>query len=135
MTPSQGLCLNIESDHNPLCYCRQLNTLEQRLNNDMANILSLLEQVTGSGHRGGHSGTGEHKVQQEVASSSQPLRPPKLNRKLFPSSDSSCSPYDDDSWRQQLDQGAVEPGDSQDTSAPIARLESLDELETSQVTM
>ena len=129
----------IETDHNPLCHCRQLNTLEQRLNNDMANILSLLEQVTGSGgNMAAHNGTGEHKVQHEGAaasSSSQPLRPPKLARKLFPSSDSSCSPYDDDSWRQQLDPAAVETRECQESAAPIARLESLDELETSQVSI
>ena len=122
-------------------YCRQLTTLEQRLNSDMANILSLLEQVTvvpGSGGQRsqGHNGAGDqNKVQHDLAASSQPSRPPKLARKLFPSSDSSCSPYDDDSWRQQLDQASAEPRDSQDTSAPIARLESLDELETSQVSI
>ena len=87
---------------------------------------------------------------QGVPPPAQPLRgerPPKLARKLFPSSDSS-SQYDEEGWRQanREDSKCSETGTTeswefkstqeapggQDT-APIARLESLDELETSQV--
>ena len=80
-------------------------------------------------------------------------RPPRLARRLFPSSDSS-SPYDEDTggpggWRphNREDSRGSEAGTAEswefrsvqetperaDTAAPIARLESLDELETSQV--
>ena len=79
-------------------------------------------------------------------------RPPKLARKLFPSSDSS-SPYDEDTgpdgggWRSHnredsrgSEAGTTESWEFKSTqetlgqeTAPIARLESLDELETSQV--
>ena len=68
-------------------------------------------------------------------------RPPKLARKLFPSSDSS-SPYEDDGWKpgNREDSRSSEPGTGTESwefksarEAPIARLESLDELETSQV--
>ena len=72
-------------------------------------------------------------------------RPPKLARKLFPSSDSS-SQFDEDPWKPDCsDTGtneSLEFKSTQETpqsnitesapSAPIARLESLDELETSQ---
>ena len=82
-------------------------------------------------------------------------RPPKLARRLFPSSDSSSGPPDEDTgpggggWRphNREDSRGSEAGtaeswefrsvqetpERQDTAAPIARLESLDELETSQV--
>lgn len=73
--------------------------------------------------------------------SSPSARPPMLHRRLFPSSDSS-SQYEEDS-------GLLKPQDSlrsdggttesefrsalsSTTQAPIARLESMDELETSQ---
>ena len=74
-------------------------------------------------------------------------RPPKLARKLFPSSDSS-SQYDEEGWRQGnredskcSETGTTESWEFKSTqevsggheTAPIARLESLDELETSQV--
>ena len=57
----------------------------------------------------------------EAAVARERERPPKLARKLFPSSGSSSV------CEEEAEAGAV-----QDT-APIARLESLDELETSQV--
>ena len=82
-------------------------------------------------------------------------RPPKLARRLFPSSDSSSGPPDEDTgpggggWRphNREDSRGSEAGTAEswefrsvqetperhDTAAPIARLESLDELETSQV--
>ena len=68
-------------------------------------------------------------------------RPPKLARRIFPSSDSS-SQYEDDGWKtaNREDSRCSEPGTTTESwefkstqEAPIARLESLDELETSQV--
>ena len=64
-------------------------------------------------------------------------RPPRLQRRLFPSSDSS-SQYEEDGWRStnREDSRGSEAGTTEFKStleAPIARLESLDELETSQV--
>jgi len=77
-----------------------------------------------------------------LPSTASPARPPMLHRRLFPSSDSS-SQYEEDS-------GLLKPQDSLSRSdgattesefrsalsstaqAPIARLESMDELETSQ---
>ena len=93
-----------------------------------------------------------HGLRGQVAGHS---RPPKLARRLFPSSDSSSGPPDEDTgpggggWRphNREDSRGSEAGtaeswefrsvqetpERQDTAAPIARLESLDELETSQV--
>ena len=67
-------------------------------------------------------------------------RPPRLQRRLFPSSDSS-SQYEEDGWRSTnredfigSEAGTTESWEFKSTlEAPIARLESLDELETSQV--
>jgi len=66
-------------------------------------------------------------------------RPPRLHRRLFPSSDSS-SQYEEDGWRsgnredsRGSEAGTTESWEFKSTlEAPIARLESLDELETSQ---
>eukprot|EP00090_Calanus_glacialis_P047484 TRINITY_DN9891_c0_g1_i3.p1 TRINITY_DN9891_c0_g1~~TRINITY_DN9891_c0_g1_i3.p1 ORF type:complete len:941 (-),score=180.38 TRINITY_DN9891_c0_g1_i3:210-3032(-) len=66
-------------------------------------------------------------------------RPPRLQRRLFPSSDSS-SQYEEDGWRSTnredsrgSEAGTTESWEFKSTlEAPIARLESLDELETSQ---
>ena len=67
-------------------------------------------------------------------------RPPRLQRRLFPSSHSS-SQYEEDGWRSTnredsrgSEAGTTESWEFKSTlEAPIARLESLDELETSQV--
>ena len=67
-------------------------------------------------------------------------RPPRLQRRLFPSSDSS-SQYEEDGWKptnredsRGSEAGTTESWEFKSTlEAPIARLESLDELETSQV--
>ena len=67
-------------------------------------------------------------------------RPPRLQRRLFPSSDSS-SQYEEEGWRpanredsRGSEAGTTESWEFKSTlEAPIARLESLDELETSQV--
>ena len=74
---------------------------------------------------------------EQLAVSSE--RHPKLARKLFPSSDSS-SQYDDDYWKPDSkdDSRTSDAGDASVVAvtvcpAPIARLESLDELETNQV--
>jgi len=66
-------------------------------------------------------------------------RPPRLQRRLFPSSDSS-SQYEEEGWRpanredsRGSEAGTTESWEFKSTlEAPIARLESLDELETSQ---
>ena len=54
-------------------------------------------------------------------------RAPRLARRLFPGVSSS------DSNSDQSSGAGGDDGQGQDCSAPIARLESLDELETSQV--
>jgi len=173
---------------------RQLNTLEQRLNNDMRSILSLLQlqqQQAGTCstclrddrdivHPASSSVSRQSvTVQYPSRSQSQPAdvtsqyqgragsdptgdqggsiatpsargeRPPKLARKLFPSS-SSSSQYDEEGWRlgnredsKCSETGTTESWEFKSTqepapatggqeTAPIARLESLDELETSQ---
>merc|ERR1712062_602153 len=93
---------------------RQLNSLEERLAGDIQTILALLQPTTGT--------LTASKVQlQSLKSSSQnftdpsqtredpdptgptcsqrrPARPPKLGRRLFPSSDSS-SQWEDDGWK------------------------------------
>ena len=83
--------------------------------------------------------------QTEPASSQRrPDRPPKLARRLFPSSDSS-SLCEDDGWKSanredsRCSEPVTTPGTTESLEfkstqeAPIARLESLEELETSQV--
>merc|ERR1719350_838909 len=151
---------------------RQLQTLESRINSDMRNILELLHQVAGPGLRGQAEPEAarvqvrlhQREVSPDPTRTSDPgtesrlssghSRPPKLARRLFPSSDSS-SPYDEDTgpgggggWRSthREDSRGSEAGTAEswefksvqetperrDTAAPIARLESLDELETSQ---
>ena len=67
-------------------------------------------------------------------------RPPRLQRRLFPSS-SSSSQYSEEGWRASKredsrgsEAGTTESWEFKSTlEAPIARLESLDELESSQV--
>ena len=63
-------------------------------------------------------------------------RPPRLQRRLFPSS-SSSSQYSEEGWRPSTrgsETGTTESWEFKSTlEAPIARLESLDELESSQV--
>ena len=138
-------------------------SLEERLSSDVRSILSLLEEsMARKGldvkvEAGEESSPVEHQYQQgegqaeqtesslELASSSQRRsptereRPPKLARRIFPSSDSS-SQYEDDGWKtaNREDSRCSEPGTESwefksTQEAPIARLESLDELETSQV--
>ena len=83
-----------------------------------------------------------------TSSQRRPDRPPKLARRLFPSSDSS-SQCEDDGWKSAVREdsrcsetvaslvttpGTTESWEFKSTQeAPIARLESLEELETSQV--
>ena len=67
-------------------------------------------------------------------------RPPRLQRRLFPSS-SSSSQYSEEGWKASKredsrgsEAGTTESWEFKSTlEAPIARLESLDELESSQV--
>ena len=80
-----------------------------------------------------------------TCSQRRPDRPPKLSRRLFPSSDSS-SQCEDDGWKSAnredsrcSETAVTTPGTTESwefkstQEAPIARLESLEELETSQV--
>ena len=86
-----------------------------------------------------------------TCSQRRPARPPKLGRRLFPSSDSS-SQWEDDGWKSAnredsrcSETAVTSPGTTPGTTeslefkstqeAPIARLESLEELETSQVSV
>jgi len=144
---------------------RQLNSLEHRLTADIQTILALLEQAMApAGSRAPLTGPAS-KVQHSLKTSSQPSdpsqarelsdqtepassqrrpdRPPKLARRLFPSSDSS-SLCEDDGWKSanredsRCSEPVTTPGTTESLEfkstqeAPIARLESLEELETSQ---
>eukprot|EP00090_Calanus_glacialis_P047482 TRINITY_DN9891_c0_g1_i1.p1 TRINITY_DN9891_c0_g1~~TRINITY_DN9891_c0_g1_i1.p1 ORF type:complete len:903 (-),score=179.29 TRINITY_DN9891_c0_g1_i1:210-2918(-) len=137
---------------------RQLNLLEQRISNDMLGMMALLEQLTGTMAPGTSSTprpnllrpgkTSQGSLRFSLGPTSSPCSPDcdpnNPSQRHTParsvSQPSDIAQYEEDGWRSTnredsrgSEAGTTESWEFKSTlEAPIARLESLDELETSQ---
>jgi len=118
---------------------RRLDMFEEKQSKNMIRMMSLLEQISANAR----ILETQDPLDQGRSSVNPSERPPRLQRQLFPSSDSS-SQYEEEELRQtnvkneSFSETATEESSRfksivETPTAPIARLESLDELEPSQV--